>query len=136
MPTQLSLEDLLTEKTDFHHRYPDVSGMTVPFEWDSVERLMSLPSPDFDNTVPLDIDWDYKRMDVGYRSLLRDIRENGFLDPIFLLSPHTMVNFDNPTDEIGNGHHRLIAAYDLGYTHVPITRDPKNRWRTSGRLAW
>lgn len=59
---------------------------------------------------------DSKRDDEGYDKTLDSIREHGFLRPLT-----ADVNASSePGYTFGDGHHRLAAAIDLGFTHVPL----------------
>lgn len=59
---------------------------------------------------------DYKREDECYEDVLMSLKEHGFVRPVTALpDPGAKYGF-----KYGDGHHRLAAAIDLGYTHVPI----------------
>jgi hypothetical protein len=115
---------------------PRVDNITVPYEWERVDYLLSLPCPDFG---PVGLSWEMnrndKRSDPGYEDLKDDLAEQGFLDPIYVYLPHTRFDKSNRTENMGNGHHRLVAALDLGWTYVPVTRNPDHQWRDSGISA-
>lgn len=116
--------------------YAPVENITVPFEWESVDYLLSLPSVDFGtNGLRYEYNREIKRSDRGFEDLLEDLQDQGFLDPIFVHPPHNRVALDNTGEHLGNGHHRLIAAHDLGWTHVPVTRNRDHQWRMSGTSA-
>jgi hypothetical protein len=136
MPTQLSLDDLFATPPKWDMR-PKVDNITIPFDWERVDYLMSLESVDFPGepeAMAQESNRQSKRRDWQYESLLEDIEEQGFLDPIFVYAPGTRWVKDNPDYEVlGNGHHRLVAAFDLGYTYVPVTRDLDEQWRNSDR---
>lgn len=59
---------------------------------------------------------DSKRDDPHYSDVLESIEEHGFIRPLTArredLAPLGFM--------FGDGHHRLAAAQDLGYTHVPL----------------
>ena len=112
--------------------YPATDLIRIPFEWVSVDYLMSLPSIDF-GTEGLVDEWnrEHKRSDGGYQELLSDIADNGFMDPVYVY-PVGPDNWDPHQEQLGNGHHRILAAYDLGYTHVPVTQDEDYQWESSG----
>jgi hypothetical protein len=115
---------------------PSVDNITVPFEWARVSDLMNMPSVDFEGMgLRSSANREYKRSDWHYEELMADIAEQGFLDPIFVYLPHTRQAFDNSVKYLGNGHHRLIAAFDLGYQWVPVTYNPEHKWRHSGIFA-
>ena len=129
MTTQLELPlDL-----KIHTRYPLVDNITIPFEWERVDYLLSLPSVDFDAEGLTPRNQQRKRNDVRYDDLVEDLQDQGYLDPIFVWEAGT--NYRSEGEVLGNGHHRLIAAKDLGYTHVPVTRDRDQQWRNSGLSA-
>jgi hypothetical protein len=131
--TQLTLDDALTDTLE--GVYPKVANMEVPYTWERVDYLMGLHSPDFFG-VGSARDWQWKRDDSGFATLLESLEQHGFLDPVFLFEPHSTMTWPELGEEvIGNGHHRIIAAHDLGYTHVPVTRDPDHRFRSSGPFA-
>lgn len=129
MSTQLAL----FPNTSVQERVlPKVHNMTARFEWMEVEYLLSLPSVDFHaEGLSTDENRDKKRRDHKYSELVEDIRVNGYFDPIFVYEPFERWNGLNQTEELGNGHHRLVAALDLGYTHVPVTRNDDIQWETS-----
>jgi hypothetical protein len=58
-----------------------------------------------------------KRQDESYKVLVEHLREGGAVNE--------PLNYDPRTENMGNGHHRLAAALDAGFTHVPV--NPK-RW--------
>jgi hypothetical protein len=135
MSAQLALfpPDLVRAPVD--NSRPDVSGMTVPYEWARVADLMRMPSVDFENGFRSLANQDRKRSDPGYDALVDDIARQGMLDPIMLHPPGTRVYVDNSVTYLGNGHHRLLAAYDLGYEWVPVTTNRAYQWRESGISA-
>ncbi len=104
---------------------PNVNGVKIPFEWVSVEHLLNIDSVDFDEGLRTERNRRQKRDDWHYPGLVESIREDGFHDPVFL---H---RYDGLPDELGNGHHRVLAALDLGYTHVPVTSNHRYQWETS-----
>jgi hypothetical protein len=131
MPTQLALfgEDKIDTR-------PRTGRIDIPFEWRKVSDLLNLPSTDFGSQgLRPEYNREVKRADPGYQDLLESIRENGFLDPIFVHPPHKRKAYDNPGEELGNGHHRLVVALDLGYKWVPVTYDMDEQWRESGVSA-
>lgn len=113
-------------------RYPATDLIRVPFEWRTVEYLMSMASGDFGSDGMSD-EWarSYKRSDDGYEALRQDIEDNGFMDPVYVQPPMSLLGFEFP-EMLRNGHHRVVAAFDLGYTHVPVTFDEDDGWETSG----
>jgi hypothetical protein len=131
MPTQLALFG-----EDMTNKHPRTNGIDIPFEWRKVSDLLNLPSTDFGSQgLRPEYNREDKRADPGYQDLLESIRDKGFLDPIYVHPPHTRRAFDNSGEELGNGHHRLLAALDLGYEWVPVTYDDDEQWRTSGVSA-
>lgn len=57
-----------------------------------------------------------KRRDYCYDSVLTSLSEYGFVRPVTV----SIDAWDNTDYEYGDGHHRLAAAIDLGFTHVPV----------------
>jgi hypothetical protein len=51
----------------------------------------------------------WKRYDESYRELIESMRTNGVTSPIGVNG-----------NELANGHHRLAAMIDLGYTEIPV----------------
>lgn len=108
---------------------PDASQIDIPFEWMSVEYLMNLPSGDFDGESLTDNDnHEGKRNDRWYEKLLCSLTEDPWLDPVAI----RILHYRGP--ELGNGHHRVVAAFDIGYTHIPVTTDPDYQWRESSEI--
>lgn len=130
MTTQLELPFAPALDT---RRLPNVDNITIPFEWERVDYLLSIPSVDFGTAGLTERNRQYKRSDWRYNDLVEDLQDQGYLDPIFVWAPGT--NWRSSGEVLGNGHHRLTAAKDLGYTHVPVTRDPDEQWRRSGLIA-
>jgi len=56
-----------------------------------------------------------KREDPSYAVLLEHFRKGGMINQ--------PINYDPRYQVQRNGHHRLIAAYDAGYTHVPYNSE-------------
>lgn len=56
-----------------------------------------------------------KRADHSYRELVEHFRKGGLINQ--------PVAYDQRNKQLANGHHRLAAAYDAGYTHIPYCRD-------------
>lgn len=136
--TQLSFDELMTDSPVFkREHYANVEKITIPFEWERVDYLMSLESVDFPDYGPHAMasegNRQHKRNDWQYEGILESLAEDGFLDPIFVHLPGARLARNNKHAVLGNGHHRLVAAYDLGYTHVPVTHDPDEQWRRSDR---
>lgn len=52
-----------------------------------------------------------KRLDPQYPALLSELRERGFRKPIHV-HPHE--------NRITDGHHRIAAAVELGYSFIPV----------------
>lgn len=55
-----------------------------------------------------------KRPANDYKDLVDSISQHGFRYPVYI---------DPQMRELKNGHHRLLVALDLGFTHVPVTYD-------------
>lgn len=127
MPTQLELFPPITAD-----HYPRTDLISVPFEWVRVDYILSLPSVDFgEEGLSTEANREWKRSDWRYDELVEDIRENGYMDPVFLHEGFAWSYFTE-TETLGNGHHRVVAAVDLGYTHIPVTRDDDDQWTESG----
>lgn len=66
-------------------------------------------------------DWDTvltnKRKDSNYYMIIESIAEYGFVRPVTVA---ITVNGSDDYEEYGDGHHRLAAAIDAGFTHVPV----------------
>ena len=83
----------------------------------SIDHILNnLPSADFFSNQDPEI-WEYglrkKREEKGYQNLVESIASIGILWPALI---------DQDT-EYSNGHHRLAACIDLGYTHIPVTTE-------------
>lgn len=68
---------------------------------------------------------------TGYESwpeFLADIRRNGLAYPVM---------WDATSRTLGNGHHRVVAAWDLGWTHIPVIGwDSENDWDVQASDSW
>lgn len=136
---------------DIRKRLPDVSGITIPFQWVPTKVLMDLPAADFwgeslndfaegecdcgnpaHTREPGETNADSKRADYGYDDLLESIESEGWVDPVYVEDPvlgdGSMRRYLNGERGLGNGHHRVVVAFDLGYTHVPVTFNPQHQW--------
>lgn len=91
----------------------------VPFEWVEVDALLDIPSMDFDGT-PLRHHMQDKR-DYSYADLIVQIESVGLKCPVYV-----------DEGRLRNGHHRVVAIHDLGYSHVPVTKYYHDGWLTSG----
>lgn len=58
---------------------------------------------------------DYKRQDASYKVLVQHFRNGGMINQPISYHPEHKSQ--------GNGHHRLVAAYDAGFTHIPYSSD-------------
>ncbi|MGR4847901.1 hypothetical protein [Streptomyces sp. LARHCF252] len=115
--------------------YAKVHNITTEFEWERVDYLLGLPSQDFGpEGLLVEENQNRKRFDFHQKELIEDIDAIGFLDPIFVhcVGEYKHADNKNTTEVLGNGHHRLVAALDLGYTFVPVTRNPQDQRRDSG----
>lgn len=69
---------------------------------------------------------DDKREDWGYPDVVESVDAYGFLRPLTVRRPD-----EGEPSEYGyvfeDGHHRLAAAIDLGYSHVPVQLVPKGK---------
>lgn len=72
------------------------------WEWIPVEEI-----------VPIE-DIDLKREAGGFEHLKQSIIEDGFFYPVLLWRSWSGRGYEQ-----SNGHHRLAASQDLGYTHIP-----------------
>lgn len=133
MPTQLEFP--LDFPDAMPDKFPPVDNITVPFTWERVDYLMGIPSVDFVDGLSIEYNRQNKRSDRGYEDLVEDLMDQGFLDPIFVHPPGHRIAFYNTSEHLGNGHHRLLAAHEIGWTHVPVTRDDAHQWRNSGTSA-
>jgi hypothetical protein len=93
--------------------------------WISIEEILAGNSSDFDSFDDCDEVWcvhamDDKREDESYQILVEHFRKGGMINvPIY-----RMRDWDTPGKTIqSNGHHRVIAALDAGFTHVPYQTD-------------
>jgi hypothetical protein len=102
-----------------------------------IQVIMELESEDFYTPCPYceedtgeEIFWCYHRMndkreDGSYKALLEHLEEGGgFNDPVQFPSGNC--------GGLGNGHHRVIAALDAGFTHVPAWLDWGSDYDWSG----
>lgn len=98
--------------------------------WEAVEDIRRLHSIDGacpDEELEDDDDgmtwenrgWDEvfrdKRRDYNYGQVHDSIREHGFKRPLTVI-----IDDEGNIDRFGDGHHRLAAAVELGYTRVPV----------------
>lgn len=123
-------------------RLPKVDNVSIEFVWAPTRVLFEvLPSAD-SGTYPNTKEGDpvskfaaHKRADDGYGELVESIREQGFFDPVHVgdLTSYGV----NMEHGLGNGNHRVVAAHDLGYTHIPVTFDDRHMWGDNGPVrAW
>ena len=61
-----------------------------------------------------------KRRDRHYPKVVESIQKYGFVRPVTAATPHDYVKGGYEELQYGDGHHRLAAAIDLGYTHIPM----------------
>lgn len=118
-------------------RLPSVDNINpyVDWVWIPVQVAMSLPAADFHGESLTENDnADDKRLDPGYAKLLKSIEEDGFMDPVYVGDGERdeMERYHGSKHGLGNGHHRVVAAFDLGYTHLPAHSDPYSQWSESG----
>jgi hypothetical protein len=84
-------------------------------EYMPIEKILEGNSGDFDrcythNKVLCECHLDKKREDDSYKRLVVHFRAGGLINqPIYY------------NRYLHNGHHRLAAAMDAGYTHVPTS---------------
>ncbi len=84
--------------------------------YESIERLLQGESSDFEyceecDKVLCDHALDSKREDGSYKVLVQHFRNGGKINQPILNNGYQ-----------SNGHHRLVAALDAGFTHVPVRR--------------
>jgi hypothetical protein len=89
----------------------------------SIATIFKGSSVDFDvcwdggcDTVFCEHNLDEKREDLSYRLLVTHFRNGGAVNQPLNYVPSQM---GAEYGEQKNGHHRLTAAYDAGFTHVP-----------------
>lgn len=112
---------------------PQTHRIEGKFIWVEVEFLIQIFSVDFYETgLSTEYNRDRKRSDTGYVDLLRDIQEHGYINPVFMYSPDGSSWDDDVPYALGNGHHRVVAALDLGYTHIPVTIQQYRQWDSDG----
>lgn len=118
----------------------------VPWEWVPVELILTLESVDFGGLDDeseftngaygwgglTEANLDKKRSDDGYEEMLNSVAVEGFYDPIMIHKPVAGDNSYTDSWTMGNGHHRLAIAIDLGFTHVPVTFDAYFEWDSTG----
>lgn len=136
---------------DIRKSLPDVSGIDIPFYWLPVQVALDMPAADYNGeTLRDEYNAEDKRNDGdGFEDLRDSIVEDGWLDPVSVDVPdetgkgngrwYQFTKYVAPDWDrraLGNGHHRVLAALDLGYTHIPATADPVQAWRRSGPQAW
>lgn len=103
------------ERRELPCAFPDKVSRYV-----SIEQILDGNSGDFDR-VDLECECerllcehalDYKRGNPSYRQLVEHFRNGGMVNqPLY---------YDDSRHKLHNGHHRLIAALDAGFTHVPV----------------
>lgn len=107
---------------------PNTDAIDIPFEWMSVEYLMNMPAGDFHGeSLTEKANYVSKQGDEGYEKLRDDLKITGWLDPVYIYRDE---------EELGNGHHRVVAAFDIGYTHIPVTRNRYYGWRESSDVRF
>lgn len=113
-------------------RYPE--QLMIPLEFDypkgylpcsrpelvtgyiSIQKIINGDSGDFERcdyceTVLCECHLDEKRRDQSYRTLVEHFRDGGTINqPVY---------YNTTWKELRNGHHRLAAALDAGFTHIP-----------------
>lgn len=114
---------------------PKTDRVKVPFHWVSVEELWNMPAGDcvLSSLAQRPEVVQYKSEHRGYRIMKASLETDGFYEPVF-------VNKDASkcvgTEQfLSNGHHRVCAARELGYTHIPVTYDVEHGWGNRGPKA-
>lgn len=107
--------------------------------WNDKYFLIAMELHDRDEVITLVNLLEEKREDEHYPDVVESIRTQGFMRPLTArVNPATLHGYT-----FGDGHHRLAAAIDLGYTHVPlqivdslrmIGRDSGN-WESGSHIA-
>lgn len=62
-----------------------------------------------------------KRRDAWYLNILQSILDNGLVGAL-------VVNYDGKNYYHLDGHHRLTAMYDLGFTKIPYIVEDNEKW--------
>lgn len=84
--------------------------------WNDKYFIVASELHDVDLVITLKNLLEEKRQDEQYSDIVASIRAYGFVRPLT-----ARVNTDTIHGYMfGDGHHRLAAAIDLGYTHVPL----------------
>jgi hypothetical protein len=98
--------------------------------WLSIRKILNGNSGDFERCDECDIALcdhalDDKRRDHSYQLLVSHFEDGGTLNQ--------PVCYSTEWNELRNGHHRLAAALDAGFTHIPYqTRwGSENDWEES-----
>lgn len=95
-----------------------------------IEQVLDLPSCDAHHDEPVRDILPRKAQDPQYERLLLSLNRDGFTRPLAI----------DDEDEWrdgwvhSNGHHRLAAAYELGYRYIPYVFDSSgiDTWEASG----
>jgi hypothetical protein len=87
----------------------------------AIEEILRGRSSDFGECDECDVALcehalDVKRADESYEVLVEHFRHGGMINQ--------PISYDMRNKEQCNGHHRLAAAYDAGFTHIPY----QNKW--------
>jgi hypothetical protein len=65
---------------------------------------------------------------TSWEHILFDLDRNGIRYPV-MWDPNAL--------QLGNGHHRVVAAHDLGWTHIPVVYwDCSENWDVMASGAW
>ena len=98
----------------------------------SIKEILSTPSTDFGYCWCGGGPWcdhhlNSKREDPSYSILLKHFKSGGKIN-VPILRYVDLYGYGK--DEQSNGHHRIIAAMDAGFTHVPYQTQKKGQgWR-------
>ena len=121
----------LTLSESFPEGYLPASNPDLVEGYISIEEIMAGDSGDFRHyrccpTIWCEHALNEKRKDPSYKILVKHFRDGGSINiPILRYYHNTKDVFQS------NGHHRIIAAMDAGFTHMPYqTDDSGYGWKT------
>jgi hypothetical protein len=106
---------------DYPEGYLPCSRPELVSGYISIRKILNGDSGDFDRCdecemVLCEHALDEKRMDRSYRKLVDHFTDGGMINqPVY---------YNTMWKELRNGHHRLAAALDAGFTHIPY----QDRW--------
>lgn len=114
---------------------PRTDKLTVPFVWVSVEELWSMQAGDcaLSSLTQSPEIVQGKTEHRGYKRMKASLETDGFMCPVYVNNDRAGCAGD--ARFLSNGHHRVIAAKELGFTHIPVTYDVEDGWSTRGPKA-